>query len=167
MTWNLKGNHVDMYYISGNLLRYLSIWVYIGRGSHHPNSSTYVHCKKIVFKNLCLKRNLKTIKKIDDDVLKVITFYLSVLNMYIFLTVSCESERFFLCKKLSDLWWRMGCRVMCYHIIGMRSERHRLDHRQLNRGMAFTRMCSLNIREIYWVLIRILQGTYTNIFNNL
>ena len=63
VTWNLKGNHVDMYYISGNLLRYLSIWVYIGRGSHHPNSSTYVHCKKIVFKNLCLKRNLKTIKK--------------------------------------------------------------------------------------------------------
>ena len=35
VTWNLKGNHhVDMYYISGNLLRYLSIWVYIGRGSH-------------------------------------------------------------------------------------------------------------------------------------
>ena len=146
-----------------------SVFEYMGiywKGFPHPNSSSYVHCKKIVFKNLCLKRNLKTIKKIDDDVLKVITFYLSVLNMYIFLTVSCESERFFLCKKLSDLWWRMGCRVMCYHIIGMRSERHRLDHRQLNRGMAFTRMCSLNIREIYWVLIRILQGTYTNIFNN-
>ena len=28
VTWNLKGNHVDMYYISGNLLRYLSIWVF-------------------------------------------------------------------------------------------------------------------------------------------